>query len=439
MTVPQYTNNVVKNSLCIGCGVCAGVCPQSCLKIRFNKYGEYRPYLSGVCTDCGLCRKVCPFIDSEWDEDALAKERFEDVKGIQHNNECGYYLNSYVGGLANDEKRIGRSSGGLASWFLSKLLQRNEVDAVICVVNTGVAKNPFSFALLETPEEIFSGSKSCYYPVELSDIIKRILAEEKRYAMIGLPCFLKGVQKAAKYNKKIKDRIKVYAGLICGQLKSRFFAEYLCRSCGEKGLVSDISFREKEMDKPALQYIFKAGVNKEYFQGGAFGRAFCEGWFKIPACNYCDDIFAECSDVAFMDAWLPEYIPDPLGTSLVISRVSWINRLFELKQKELSVHSIDIQKVVSSQQGGVENKRVNLAKRLSLFAVENRKTRVKPVKIGFRQFFSLITETIRERLSKVLWRRLHGIPRGLFFFNNIMKGFDRVISFPFRIYRKLFK
>lgn len=31
------------------------------------------------------------------------------------------------------------------------------------------------------------------------------------------------------------------------------------------------------------------------------------------ACNYCDDVFAECADVTCMDAWLPEYSQDHRG------------------------------------------------------------------------------------------------------------------------------
>jgi len=39
------------------------------------------------------------------------------------------------------------------------------------------------------------------------------------------------------------------------------------------------------------------------------------GFFKLNACNFCDDIFAELADVVFMDAWIDPYIYDSKGTN----------------------------------------------------------------------------------------------------------------------------
>jgi len=32
---------VVGKNLCIGCGICASICPRENLKIEFNRFGEY--------------------------------------------------------------------------------------------------------------------------------------------------------------------------------------------------------------------------------------------------------------------------------------------------------------------------------------------------------------------------------------------------------------
>jgi coenzyme F420-reducing hydrogenase beta subunit len=41
------------------------------------------------------------------------------------------------------------------------------------------------------------------------------------------------------------------------------------------------------------------------------------GFFQNSACNYCDDVVAETSDIAFGDAWVEPYSSDGRGTNVV--------------------------------------------------------------------------------------------------------------------------
>jgi ferredoxin len=94
---PNVIEIIVQNNLCIGCGVCAAVCPSNVLKMEFNKYGEYNPVQSSGCLEkCNSYLKVCPFYDHNENEDSLAKEIFGDIELIRHRSEIGYYLDSYV-------------------------------------------------------------------------------------------------------------------------------------------------------------------------------------------------------------------------------------------------------------------------------------------------------------------------------------------------------
>jgi hypothetical protein len=82
-------------------------------------------------------------------------------------------------------------------------------------------------------------------------------------------------------------------------------------------------------------------------------------FFRCNACNACMDVFSECADACYMDAWLPEYMNEPRGTSLVLVRNPQIRQLLDHGKagKLLSLDEIGIEKVIASQAGHVRRKR----------------------------------------------------------------------------------
>jgi len=89
----------------------------------------------------------------------------------------------------------------------------------------------------------------------LSQAIHTILRESKRFAVIGLPCTLKALRLAMLVDEKLRGRIAVMAGLVCGQTKSRAFAQYpsLLQAMDPKQVCS-FSFREKDTRCPASNF-----------------------------------------------------------------------------------------------------------------------------------------------------------------------------------------
>jgi coenzyme F420-reducing hydrogenase beta subunit len=344
---------VVEPGLCIGCGLCAALCPEGVLAMGWNRYGEYNPAEVSPCTTgCGLCAKVCPFSDTGEDEDTIGERLYGAVPGVRHRPETGYYLASYVG--YSEKHRLAGASGGMATWLLEALLAEDVVDHVICVAPAGNPDKLFAFRVFSTPEDVRTGAGSAYYPVEMSGVVRQILETPGRYAVTGLPCFIKALRLAQLRNRKLRERVVVTVGLVCGQLKSWYFTDYIAALAGVRGEVTGVRYRGKSPDRPATDYHYafttKESGERRISWSEGIAEAWTNRWFTPKACSYCDDIFAECVDVTFMDAWLPEYSVDGRGTSLLLVRSPAVREMIE-RGRGVCLDPIAIEQVAESQAG----------------------------------------------------------------------------------------
>lgn len=361
---------------CVGCGVCAGVCPKartypSKALTMGDVDGKPHPILEeSLCIDCDKCVRICPFVDHDHDEDSLGKEIFGGVPGIEKGEGCGYYLSSYIGHVNDLERRLGSSSGGLLTWLLEKLLEYDVVDAVSCVFpNPRNKENRFEFRICESVEDLRNAAGSKYYPVEVSAVLEHIRQSKgQRFAVVGLPCLLKGLRLAMADDPVFRKRIKLLLGLVCGGTKTKYFTEYLVKRYGsDYERVDEIRFRGHDEGGLAsnFQFEIQSKVNEDKEILGCVGfkkysQLYGAGFFGVPACDVCDDDFGEMADASFMDAWLPEYIPDWRGTSAVIIRNELINKIFadELHGgKVLDIESVPIEKTVETQKNAATIKR----------------------------------------------------------------------------------
>lgn len=404
----EISDFVLKYDYCCGCGVCAGVCPQNALEIRFNEYGEYKPYLTGQCTDCGVCSKVCPFVNGNPNEDDIGKAKFGHLEGVKHTPETGYYLDTYVGYAGNPRIRWNGASGGLTTWLLCKLLEERQVDQVITVAPTGNSKRLFEYRVLSDSQDVRVCSKSAYYPVELSGVLQHVRTNPGRYAIVGLPCFLKAISLACEHVSSLRQSVVFQIGLVCGQLKSVWYTRYLSAMAGVAKSPTSVCFRKKSENRPASDYIFQAhnclGPSDELAFTDTVGKVWCSGLFQINACGFCDDVFAECADITLMDAWLPQYRDNPKGTNLALVRNPLLGKILEQAHLHGGVHCqrIAIERVVQSQAGAVHAKRMDLQVRLHQQSKAPQK-RVPPVRGRLWPALRMLIRREEIRRSRLLF------------------------------------
>lgn len=360
---------VISPGYCIGCGICVAVCPHNYLSIEENEYGELLPVCEEKCDKpCKLCSAVCPFFPNEEDETTLANELFVRDENTSSDPVLGVFQATYVGHVCDSEAREASPSGGLTHAVLKWLLESGQVDAVLAP--KPVEGRPwFDMHVHSTPQSIESSRGSVYHVLSWDEVIRSVLQDgEKRYAVVGLPCVVKALRLAQKRIPKLRRRITHVLGLTCGTCKTRVFPDVLAHYARTKP--KTMCYRSKKRARTATGFSFSFDHDDSRsarlpFQGVA-GFLWVNGYAQPKACRFCDDAFAETADAAFMDAWLPEYIVDRKGTSLVICRTAEMTTLIQkmILAGRVTCETIPPQRVIESQAGMLRRKRGSLSGRL---------------------------------------------------------------------------
>ncbi|GGY69791.1 Coenzyme F420 hydrogenase/dehydrogenase, beta subunit C-terminal domain [Marinobacter zhanjiangensis] len=367
-------DTVISNGFCVGCGACA-VPEESPFHMALNEYGQYQAVLPA---DRVFARtsfdieKVCPFGSGSASEDQIGKDLFEEH--CSYDSQVGYYQQAYAGYVTEGTFRERGSSGGMGTWILNELLAKGYVDHVINVrsdVGGSVDSNLlFGYTISSSLEETQSGGKSRYYPIELSRVLQKVRSTPGRYAVIGLPCFIKSVRLLQRQDPLLAERIRFCAGLVCGHLKSTRYADSLAWQMGiapEK--LESIDFRVKNPEAPANRYSTSVTSDDRHEvvpTNKLFGTDWGAGAFKYKACDFCDDVFAETADIVLGDAWLPDYVEDSQGTNIIVTRHPDIQEVIENARNEgrLVLDDITIAQAIQSQDAGLRHRKVAISYRL---------------------------------------------------------------------------
>lgn len=348
------------------------------IAMELNEFGIYEEIISldeNVELDSDILF-VSPNFNEEIDESDIAEKLFKDVHGIQYDKRLGYFLSLYAGHVREGQYRENASSGGMGTWIFKELFERDLIDGVIHVKENQDKNSSvlFKYDISKSIQEIKAGSKTKYYPVEFSEVLKLVKEVPGRYAIIGIPSFIMAIRLLAEKDDLIKERIKFTIGLICGHQKSSKFSEALGWQVGIKpGNMKHINFRKKLLDKPANNY----GVEISGLIDGQevtivkptkelLGQNWGQGYFKTHASDYTDDVMNETADVTLGDAWLPEYTKDSKGNNVVVVRNPVINDLIKdgLRSGRLNLDVTDKETIFRSQAAHYRHTHDELAYRL---------------------------------------------------------------------------
>ena len=368
-------DSVVKQDMCIGCGACLYSSSNDNLAMSWNKEGFLNPTSETPEKESEESLKVCPFNPFP-DKEVRTENEIANIFLIDAPNRhlrVGHYYNTYVG--YSNRYRLTSSSGGMATYLIDQLLNKNIVDAVVTVKE---GKDSFyEYSEIRSTDELISTSETKYYPVTLGTVINQLKTSNERFAIVGIACFIKSVRLLQFYHPELKEKIKFTIGIICGGVKSKFFAEYLAGMSGvSSNQFSKPQFRIKDHNSSASDYSFGCKDNKgelHTIKMKKVGDMWGSGMFKNNACDFCDDVTTELADISLGDAWLNPYNQDGKGTNVMVTRSKLAEKLINdgIIDKELSVDPLDFNQFLSSQQGSFNHRHLALGYRIKLAKKKN--------------------------------------------------------------------
>ena len=339
-------------ALCIGCGNCAAIDNSSHNVIK-TAHGDFRVETSNLIE----LKEICPV-----GKEATSKEQLKE---------------EYFVGHITGSERLESSSGGVTTYILSQLLKRKLVTQVVHVGQSGLDSTSFEYQVSRTLKHIHQRKKTRYQIVGYGDIIDALTDPDEKTAFVGVPCMIDGIVRLAE-RKKLNVVYKV--AIMCGQQKLKSYTDYLINGLGEqieRRDVKTIDYRSKSQAIRADDYSFELRTNDDkIFHKKAKDYQYNDwglGFLKPDACDVCQNVFSENSDIVLGDAWQRPYSLDAEGNNVIVVRSKTLgNFLKEGREKqELALDSVEFEFVKSTQAGTMKHRTIGRNIRLGMSVQSN--------------------------------------------------------------------
>jgi len=412
---PFVIDLVVNNDLCIGCGLCVYKCPSKVLEMKSNKLGFLVPELVGDCNLDGDCISVCPFninpnVEIKTEDELANKFLNENEKS---HPKIGKYKSIYAG--YSEEHRLTSSSGGLATFVLTNLLERGVVSHVFSVkkgTDTGVH---YQYAISNNKQELLKGSKTRYYPVTLATVLSQLDKLDGNVAIVGVACFIKAIRLAQVSDPLLREKIPFLVGIICGGVKSSFFTDYLSDKSGvENKQYTNPNYRIKNFDSSAGDYSFGCTSvitkEKKSVKMRQVGDMWGTGLFKANACDFCDDVTTELADISVGDAWLRPFVEDGRGDNVLVTRSNLAEQIIKegILNNSLKLEELTLEQFLASQKGSFNHRHNGLPYRVKRANSKGKLTPPKRIIIDQSSFFFKVVQFFRLKTrekSLEIWEK----------------------------------
>lgn len=320
---------IVEKAACCGCGICAAVCPQKCIKMIEDEEGFLYPQIkSENCTNCELCRYSCPM-------------QFEETSGS---------IEAYAVINTNETERMQSTSGGVFP-----LLARETIRKGGSVVGVSFADrfDRAEFSITKSDPLLFCGSK--YMQADLSKVylqIKELCRNDSLLLIVGLPCQIAALRKSIRG----QDGILLVEVACHGVPSSKIWREYLeFLEHKYRGKAKSVSFRDKATGWKGYSVSINFENGRRYRCPGdrdLFMRSYRMNFNLRPSCYECKfKLRSGSGDLQMADFWgIEQYRPDlddDKGTSLLIVKTPNGEEALKCIQDAAKVTPVELKKALA--------------------------------------------------------------------------------------------
>lgn len=298
MTPFERLNRISEESLCIGCGICAGVDPEGPIRIMRTPEGALRPIADAGLTDGKVDKvyRICPGLHLEGLPKPLAGP------DAQHDLDWGTFQRMVKGHAGDPEIRFKSAAGGALT---SLALHMLETGLVSFILHAKPSKNHPSFGerhISRTRAEVLAGSGSRYGPTATLIDIEDILQMREPFAFVGTPCDVTALRNLAQEDERVNELCKMMMSPVCGGFME---TPALAKAVGKFGLnfeeLTDLRYRGHGCPGPTrMEDSSGRVVEKSYLD---FWGEDDSAWSLPWRCKICADGIGDAADIAASDCW----------------------------------------------------------------------------------------------------------------------------------------
>lgn len=320
--------------LCVGCSVCASICPNRCIEMEKDSDGFKYPVLMHLanCVECGMCESVCPVLS----------------ENIKANNEIPL---AYAAFSQNEALRMESSSGGIFTELAKQILAENGIVF-------GAAYNEkfeVKHCGIEKESDLWKLRGAKYAQSDLGNSFSEILARLKngqRVLFSGTPCQVAGLKAFVK-----KDYDNLFCvDFVCHGVPSpmawKAYVEYRAEQDAAGKLPERINLRDKNTGWSNYHYsnVFEYENGKRHSIASSdslFMKLFVGDYISRSSCEYCKfKGYSRVSDITLGDFWgiwdVDPEMDDNKGTSVVLLQSEKAKKIWQtigskIKCKEVSL------------------------------------------------------------------------------------------------------
>jgi len=283
---------VVRNGLCIGCGLCEAIAPDR-VKMKMTDYGSLRPSPTNLFTTEEEARLLacCPGVIAE---SRIKTELHKDLI-------WGHYSSMSYAWAGDPELRFRAAAGGALTALGVHLLKSRLASFILHV--RAIPEQPMrsQWTISTTPEQVISSCGSRYGPVAPLAGLIQALDRNQPFAIIAKPCDIGAVHRYSQLDSRVNELCVARLVMVCGGQS---------RLTKSSNLLKQLGVEEDELSLFRYRgYGNPGSARVETTDGGAYEIGYVElwqdeaSWMLETRCKMCPDALGEAADIAASDVW----------------------------------------------------------------------------------------------------------------------------------------